>query len=66
MSLPWENSVNTECCSGGSSAPVSGATQIGQVLYSVDGSTFTAQLPLTSAQGWLVKLDGILLVKGHP
>jgi hypothetical protein len=40
------------------------ATQVGQVLYSVDGLTFTVQQPLTSKQGWLVNNDGELLVCG--
>lgn len=38
------------------------ATEIGQVLYSVDGVTFTAQMPLTNEYGWMVNGDGILLV----
>lgn len=38
------------------------ATQIGQVLYSVDGTTFTAELPLTNDNGWMVNDDGLLLV----
>lgn len=40
------------------------ATQVGQVVYSVDGSTFTVQLPLTSRHGWLVANDGIHIVVG--
>jgi len=39
------------------------ATSIGQVLFSVDGATFTAQQPVTTTgDGWLVNVDGILLV----
>jgi len=37
------------------------ATQEGEVLYSKDSSTFSATLPLTSDQGWLVNDQGILL-----
>lgn len=48
--------------SGGGDLPP--ATAVGQVLFSVDGSTFTVQQPLTSQQGWLVNNDGILLVSG--
>ena len=40
------------------------ATQVGQVLFSVDGSTFVAELPITGPQGWLVNNDGILIVNG--
>lgn len=38
------------------------ATQIGQVPFSLDGITFTAQLPLTNEFGWMVNDDGILIV----
>ncbi|HVW25174.1 MAG TPA: hypothetical protein VHC69_07360, partial [Polyangiaceae bacterium] len=37
------------------------ATQQGQVLLSTDGSTFSAVLPLTSDNGWLVNESGLLL-----
>ncbi len=40
------------------------ATQVGQVLYSTDGSSFSVQLPLASCEGWLVNDEGILLVVG--
>ena len=44
------------------------ATQIGQVLFSVDGMRFTAQLPITApdngSAGWLVNDVGILVVVG--
>ena len=40
------------------------ATQVGQVLFSVSGSTFTVELPVTSAEGWLVNNEGILIVNG--
>jgi len=45
---------------GGGAMPP--ATEIGQVLFSEDGATFTAETPLTSCEGWLVNNDGILLV----
>lgn len=40
------------------------ATQLGQVLYSIDGASFTVQLPLTSCHGWLINNDGELIVVG--
>jgi len=40
------------------------ATSIGQVLFSTNGSTFTAEQPLTASAGWLVNGNGILLVTG--
>ena len=41
------------------------ATAPGQVLYSLDGVAFTAQLPVTSWEnGWLINMDGLLLVAG--
>lgn len=44
---------------------VPAATEVGQVLYSLDGSTFTAQSPVTSAEGgWLVNDGGLLIVRG--
>lgn len=45
----------------GSAVP---ATQVGQVLYSVDGATFTAEVAITSRNGWLVNNSGLLLVQG--
>jgi hypothetical protein len=39
-------------------------TQVGQVLFSTNGLTFTAELPITSDHGWLVNNDGILIVNG--
>lgn len=39
------------------------ASRIGQVLYSENGSTFTAELPITSPQGWLVNDEGLLVIK---
>lgn len=41
------------------------ATEVGQVLISVDGLTFSAHLPLTTLiDGWLINNDGIMLVVG--
>lgn len=40
------------------------ATEVGQVLISVDGLTFSAHLPLTSVNGWLVNDPGLMLVVG--
>lgn len=47
---------------GAGSLPAAG--QLGQVLYSIDGSTFSVQLPLTSRHGWLVNDDGEHIVVG--
>ena len=47
---------------GGTGLPP--ATQVGEVLYSVNGTSFTARLPVTSDEGWLVNNDGILIVNG--
>lgn len=38
--------------------------QVGQIIYSVDGATFTVEQPLTSDAGWLVNDEGHLLVVG--
>jgi len=40
------------------------ASAIGQVLFSTDGSTFTAEQPVTAPDGWLLNNTGILLVSG--
>lgn len=41
------------------------ATQVGQVLYSIDGATFSAQMPITSpSTGWLIQDDGLHIVAG--
>ena len=40
------------------------ATQVGEVLYSVDGATFTVALPITGDGGWLVNDSGIDIVYG--
>lgn len=50
--------------SGGSLPP---ADTAGEVLFSVDGLTFTAQLPMTApdaGEGWLVNDVGLMLVVG--
>jgi len=40
------------------------ATEVGQVLYSIDGNTFSAQLPLTNNAGWMITASGIMMVVG--
>lgn len=47
---------------GGGSLP--SATQEGQVLYSVDGTTFSVQTPIISEDGWLVNESGCHIVQG--
>lgn len=43
------------------------AAQIGEVFFSVDGATLTAELPVTGAAGWLVEEEnGVLLVVDTP
>lgn len=39
-------------------------TIIGQVPFSLDGVTFTPQLPLTAPDGWLISNQGLHLVVG--
>jgi hypothetical protein len=51
------------------SGPIAGsppyiATRVGQVIFSVDGARFTVEDPITSAEGWLVNSEGVLLVEG--
>jgi len=41
------------------------ATLRGQILFSIDGSTFTVQSPTVDATGWLADAQGELLVDGH-
>lgn len=44
---------------------VPAATTVGMVLFSTNGTSFTAEVPLTTlVDGWLVNDDGILLVEG--
>ena len=44
---------------------VAPATQVGQVMFSTDGATFGARLPVTHPDyGWLMQNDGILIVVG--
>ena len=38
------------------------ATLVGQVLFSINGTTFQRALPITTIQGWLVNDAGYLLV----
>jgi hypothetical protein len=41
------------------------AARVGDVLHSIDGSTFTVQQPLTSENAsWLIQDEGVLLVVG--
>ena len=40
------------------------ATQVGDVLYSKDGATFTVEKPIVSIDGWLANADDELLVEG--
>ena len=50
--------------SGGGAANVP-ATEIGQLLMSLDGVEFSAIQPVTSAsEGWLVSADGDRLIEG--
>ena len=37
---------------------------IGQVLYSIDGLTFSVSLPVSTKNGWLVNNCGLLLIQG--
>ncbi len=46
---------------GGALPPTS---EVGQVLYSENGTSLTVQTALTSCDGWLVNDQGLLLVKG--
>jgi len=44
-----------------------GATQVGQVLFSVDGVSVGMELPLTGEAGWLIEENsGMLLVVDTP
>jgi len=42
------------------------ASQVGQVLYSIDGETFQKALPVTSCGGWLINNCGIHIVNIPP
>lgn len=60
-----EASITPGILDGYGEASLPQPTCCGQVLYSIDGNSFTAQLPLTStSSGWLVNDNGILLVVG--
>lgn len=43
-------------------AALPSATAVGQVLISIDGSSFGLGLPITTKEGWLVNDEGHLLV----
>jgi hypothetical protein len=49
---------------GPAPAIIPNPTEVGQVLFSVDGAAFTSELPVTTQQGWLVNAEGILIVQG--
>lgn len=38
------------------------ATMPGQILYSVDGATFTAELPMTNEWGIMLTTDGLIMI----
>jgi hypothetical protein len=40
------------------------ASQVGEVYYSTNGTSFSNELPLTNAAGWMVNDEGTLLVVG--
>lgn len=46
----------------GGSSGLPKATQIGQLLYCVDGENYQTSLPVTSRHGWLVNEQGIHIV----
>ena len=48
----------------GTGAALPPATELGQVLYSIDGASFTVQTPMVGGGGWLCNNDGTLLVRG--
>jgi hypothetical protein len=50
----------------GYSSGLPDASQIGQVLFCVDGSKFVRSMPVTSSQGWLVNNSGVLIVNVAP
>lgn len=58
-----QNTNDLEISASGIGLP--SATQVGQVLYSIDGYNFTVEQPLTEyCGGWLINDDGELLVVG--
>lgn len=59
---PGANETLRIAATGGGALPA--ATDVGQVLFSLDGLTFEVAQPLTSDQGWLVNDEGTLLVAG--
>ena len=46
---------------GGGSVP---ATQVGEVLFSKDGVSFTPEVPIVSCGGWLLNEECTLIVVG--
>jgi hypothetical protein len=46
----------------GSGGDLPNATEVGQILMSIDGYTFQRVLPVTTDEGWLVNDQGYLLV----
>lgn len=48
--------------SGSTGTSLPNASSIGQILFSVDGQSFTPQTPLVSPDGWLLNNSGTLLV----
>lgn len=60
---PSDVTLTQLLATGGGALPP--ATQIGQVLFSVNGTTFTVEQPLTEyGGGWLINDDGELIVTG--
>lgn len=47
---------------GGGGGNLPAPTSMGQVLYSLDGINYSWEQPVTSDDGWLVNVDGILIV----
>lgn len=66
--MPGYSSMFEGGDSSGGGGGLPPATGVGEVLFSADGVTFTAQTPLTApdngSAGWLVNDFGVLLVVG--
>jgi hypothetical protein len=71
--MPGFGSMFEGSFDGGGGSGLPPATQAGQVIFSVDGATFEASLPLTApdvpgvpfgSAGWLVNDLGVLIVVG--
>lgn len=58
----WDGSqwVQLGNSAGGSLPP---ASEIGQVLFSENGTSFAAENPITGVEGWLVNNSGILIIQ---